>query len=88
MYKPDFLVMIIGCDFIQKHRLIPDLHACIATLRHNHDQIITREQNNFLLNCIQKIQNLEPDKQVLPFANINPILTIEQKNKVKEIISN
>ncbi|KAJ8896218.1 hypothetical protein PR048_001561 [Dryococelus australis] len=48
---------IDGCDFIRKHRLILDLNARIATLRHNRDNIITvplvdhrESENNFLLN--------------------------------------
>ncbi|KAJ8895376.1 hypothetical protein PR048_000708 [Dryococelus australis] len=31
---------IIGCDFIKKHRLIPDLYDKVATVRHTHDEII------------------------------------------------
>ncbi|KAJ8875966.1 hypothetical protein PR048_023874 [Dryococelus australis] len=54
--------IIIGCDFIRQYKLIPDLHARIATIRHKHAKIITvplventdEEQNKFLSNTIQK----------------------------------
>ncbi|KAJ8874067.1 hypothetical protein PR048_024908 [Dryococelus australis] len=48
VYTRDFIAIdnlqpgvIIGCDFIRRHKLIPDLHARIATTRHNGSPPIT-----------------------------------------------
>ncbi|KAJ8879396.1 hypothetical protein PR048_020004 [Dryococelus australis] len=52
--------VLLRCDFIRKHRLIPDLYAKVATLILTHDKIIAvpffdldNENNIFFLNTIQ-----------------------------------